>query len=53
MDKFGPEYAVGIEEFLKEVIDLLEWESEKISVAVILHNFGAMGKTILPNVSLS
>lgn len=53
MDKFGPEYAVGIEEFLKEVIDLLEWKSEKISVAVIVHNSGAMGKTILPNVSLS
>jgi len=38
---------------LKEVIDLLEWESEKVPVAVILHNFGVVGKTILPNVSLS
>nr|ABR16713.1 unknown [Picea sitchensis] len=35
--------SVGIQDSVKEVIDLLEWGSEKISVAVIFHNLGVMG----------
>jgi len=31
---------------VKEVIDLLEWGSEKISVAVILQNLGVMVSTL-------
>lgn len=42
-----PEYAVGIEEPLHEVIQLLDWENEKNAVAVILHGFGGIGKTVL------
>jgi len=42
-----PENAVGIEEPLKNVIELLEWESKESAVAVILHGIGGMGKTTL------
>eukprot|EP01018_Ginkgo_biloba_P024194 Gb_34084 [translate_table: standard] len=45
--KAYPEHAVGIEEQFKKVIQLLELESEKNAVAVILHGFGGMGKTTL------
>jgi hypothetical protein len=38
---------VGIEEPLKEVMKLLEWESKESAVAVILHGVGGMGKTTL------
>ena len=39
--------SVGIEEQLEEVIELLEWESQKNAVAVMVHGFGGMGKTTL------
>lgn len=42
-----PEHAVGMEEPVKEVLQLLEWGSGKEAVAVILHGFGGMGKTTL------
>jgi hypothetical protein len=42
-----PENAVGIEEPLKKVMELLEWESKESAVAVILHGVGGMGKTTL------
>lgn len=42
-----PVYAVGIEEQLEEVIELLEWESQKNAVAVMVHGIGGMGKTTL------
>eukprot|EP01018_Ginkgo_biloba_P022307 Gb_22489 [translate_table: standard] len=42
-----PEHAVGIEDQLHEVIQLLELESERNAVAVILHGFGGIGKTTL------
>lgn len=38
---------------MKEVIDLLEWGSEKNAVAVILHSFKVMDKTILSNAVVS
>lgn len=38
---------------MKEVIDLLEWGSEKNAVAVILHSFKVMDETILSNAVVS
>lgn len=42
-----PEYAVGIEGPTQEVIELLEWESDKNAVAVVLLGLGGIGKTTL------
>eukprot|EP01018_Ginkgo_biloba_P022306 Gb_22490 [translate_table: standard] len=42
-----PEHAVSIEERLHNVIQLLELESERNAVAVILHGLGGIGKTTL------
>lgn len=44
-----PPDAVGIEEPVREVIDLLEWSSNENAVAVILHGLGGIGKTTLAN----
>lgn len=38
---------MGIEEPIKEVVNLLEWESEKNAVAVIVYGFGGVGKSTL------
>lgn len=38
---------------MKEVIDLLEWGSEKNAVAVFLLCFKVKGKTILSNAGVS
>lgn len=46
-ERSNPAYAVGIEEQLEEVIELLEWESQKNAVAIMVHGFGGMGKTTL------
>lgn len=42
-----PMHAVGLEESVKEVIDLLELESENRALAVVLHGVRGMGKTTL------
>lgn len=42
-----PKYAVGIEKQVEEVTELLEWESKKETVAVMVHGFGGKGKTTL------
>lgn len=42
-----PIHAVGLEESVKEVIDLLELESENRALAVVLHGVRGMGKTTL------
>ncbi|KAH9307430.1 hypothetical protein KI387_035341, partial [Taxus chinensis] len=41
-----PHHAVGIDDQVDRVIQLLEWENEG-NVAVILHGFGGTGKTTL------
>lgn len=48
-----PEYSVGIEESIREVMDLLEWGSKKTAVAVILYGFGGTGKTTLSDAVFS
>ncbi|GLJ49522.1 hypothetical protein SUGI_1049560 [Cryptomeria japonica] len=43
-----PNHAVGIDDQVISIIQLLEWEDEtKVEVAVILHGFGGTGKTTL------
>lgn len=43
-----PHHAVGIDDQVNRVIQLLEWENEtKAAVAVILHGLGGTGKTTL------
>ncbi|GLJ41395.1 hypothetical protein SUGI_0856830 [Cryptomeria japonica] len=43
-----PDYAVGIEEQKKQVMKLLDMETEKKStVAVVIYGFGGIGKTTL------
>ena len=45
--------TVGIEESVKEVLALLECESEEKAVTVIIHGFGGMGKTRLADAVFS
>jgi hypothetical protein len=47
LEREYPDCAVGIEEPLKEVVKLLEWESEKNAVAVMVYGFGGVGKSTL------
>jgi len=42
-----PEHTVGLDEPVKQVLELLEWGSERKVVTVMLHGFGGMGKTTL------
>lgn len=53
LSKLYPDHAVGIEESVKEVIDLLEWGSEQNALTVIVHGFGGMGKTTLADAVFS
>lgn len=46
-DQVYPDHAVGIDEPLKSVKELLQWESEERAVAVIVHGFGGIGKSTL------
>lgn len=39
--------TVGVEESVKEIIDLLEWGSGKNAIAIMVHGFGGIGKTTL------
>lgn len=48
-EKEYPKNAVGIEEPLNSVTELLEWESAQRAVAVLVHGFGGIGKTTLAN----
>lgn len=48
-----PEHSVGLEEPVKEVLELLEWGSQRKAVAVMLHAFGGMGKTTLADAVFS
>lgn len=45
--------TVGIEKSIKDVMKLLECESEQNVVTVILHGFGGMGKTTLADAVFS
>lgn len=47
LEREYPTYAVGIEQPIKEVVELLEWESDKKAVAVIVYGFGGVGKSTL------
>lgn len=42
-----PEYAVGLEKRVGEVIQLLQWTADEKAVAVILHGLSGIGKTTL------
>jgi Mg-chelatase subunit ChlI len=48
-----PENAVGLQEPAKEIIDLLEWGSERNAIAIMLHGFGGIGKTTLADAVFS
>ena len=45
--------TVGIEEQVKEIIDLLDWGTEKSAIAIMLHGFGGLGKTTLADAVFS
>lgn len=47
LEREYPTYAVGIEEPIQKVVELLEWESQKNAVAVIVYGFGGVGKSTL------
>lgn len=47
LERAYPKYAVGIEKRVKEVLRLLDSESESNALAVMLHGFGGTGKTTL------
>lgn len=42
-----PDHAVGIDEPMESVKELLQWESDVRAVAVIVHGFGGIGKSTL------
>ncbi|KAH9290818.1 hypothetical protein KI387_034935, partial [Taxus chinensis] len=41
--------AFGIDQQISEIVDLLEWNSDKPAVAVVVHGIGGAGKTTLAN----
>lgn len=45
--------TLGVKEPAREIIDLLEWGSEKNAIVVMLHGIGGIGKTTLADAVVS